>query len=118
MVAGAAGVGLEAACGTLRVATRGGAGVGSGSLLLWIVGLSFGTGALRTGGGGTLDFRSGGGAEETVEAPGPEGGHSDDGRSAASEAVPSVTALLTWMTYPHLRHFIRTERPATFSSAI
>ncbi len=31
---------------------------------------------------------------------------------------PSVTALLMWMTCPHLRHFIRTERPATFSSAI
>jgi hypothetical protein len=75
----------------------------------------------RTGGGGTLDWRTGGDAEEPAslaDAPGPEGGHSEDGRSAASEAVPSVTALLTWMTYPHLRHFIRTERPATFSSAI
>jgi hypothetical protein len=92
-------------------------------LLLWIAGraATFGAGAVRTGGGGTLDWRGGGGAEErtsVVEAPGPDGGHSDDGRSAASDAVPSVTALLTWMTYPHLRHFIRTERPATFSSAI
>ncbi len=31
---------------------------------------------------------------------------------------PSVTALAMLMRYPHLRHFIRTDRPATFSSAI
>jgi hypothetical protein len=93
-------------------------------LLLWNAGraATFGAGAVRAGGGGgTLDWRAGGGAEErasVIELPGPDGGHSDEGRSDASEAVPSVTALLTWMTYPHLRHFIRTERPATFSSAI
>jgi len=34
------------------------------------------------------------------------------------EVDPSVTALLMLMRYPHLRHFMRTERPATFSSAI
>ena len=28
-----------------------------------------------------------------------------------------ASALDTWIMCPHLRHFIRTERPATFSSA-
>ena len=32
--------------------------------------------------------------------------------------APSVIVLLIWMTWPHFRHFIRTERPATFSSEI
>jgi hypothetical protein len=29
-----------------------------------------------------------------------------------------ASELETWIIWPHLRHFIRTERPATFSSAI
>ncbi len=29
-----------------------------------------------------------------------------------------ASELETWIMCPHLRHFIRTERPATFSSAI
>ena len=105
-VAVGAGVGFGAACGMLRATARGGAGVGSGTdLRLPAAGrfATFGIGAVRAGGGGTLDWRcgAGGGAEERtwlIDAPGPEGGHSEEGRSAASEAVPSVTALLTWIT--------------------
>lgn len=106
VVAGAAGVSFDTACGMLRVAPRGGGGVGSGTdLRLAAAGrfATFGAGAVRAGGGGTLDWRwgAGGGADERaspIDAPGPEGGHSEEGRSAASEAVPSVTALLTWIT--------------------
>ncbi len=32
------------------------------------------------------------------------------------DAIPM--ALDTWIMKPHLRHFMRTDRPATFSSAI
>jgi hypothetical protein len=124
----------------LRVAARAGGGVGSGSDFLSEAAerfATFGVGAVRTGGGGGADGRCGGGVNgrcgggvdgrcaggtdertSVVDLPGPEGGHSEDGRSDASLAVPSVTALPTWITLPHLRHFIRTERPATFSSAI
>jgi hypothetical protein len=104
VAAGATGVGLGAACGMLRVAAFAGGGVGPGKDLLEPVGrlTTLGPGAVRAGGGGgTLDWRTGGGADEITsvfDAPGPEGGHSEDGRSAASEAVPSVTALLTWIT--------------------
>jgi hypothetical protein len=31
---------------------------------------------------------------------------------------PVAVSALTWMSSPHLRHFIRTVFPATFSSAI
>jgi hypothetical protein len=31
---------------------------------------------------------------------------------------PVAMALDTWIMKPHLRHFMRTDRPATFSSAI
>ncbi|HTA92888.1 MAG TPA: hypothetical protein VK745_25095 [Polyangiaceae bacterium] len=41
-----------------------------------------------------------------------------DGGSLPSNASPTPAMLDTWMTCPHLRHFMRTERPATFSSAI
>ena len=34
------------------------------------------------------------------------------------DAEPSVTDLAILMRCPHLRHFIRTDRPATLSSAI
>lgn len=34
------------------------------------------------------------------------------------DTEPSVTAFPMLIKYPHLRHFIRTDRPATFSSAI
>jgi hypothetical protein len=35
-----------------------------------------------------------------------------------AEEPATASALVTLMRWPHLRHFIRTERPATFSSAI
>jgi hypothetical protein len=38
--------------------------------------------------------------------------------SSLRETLPSVTAFAMLIMCPHLRHFIRTDRPATFSSAI
>jgi hypothetical protein len=47
-----------------------------------------------------------------------EGGEEPAGRSNLRDALPSVTALAMLIMCPHLRHFIRTDRPATLSSAI
>jgi hypothetical protein len=35
-----------------------------------------------------------------------------------SRLLGAAMALDTWIMKPHLRHFMRTDRPATFSSAI
>ncbi len=46
------------------------------------------------------------------------GGYEEPLPGGSLVPAPSVIVLLIWMTWPHLRHFIRTERPATFSSEI
>jgi hypothetical protein len=46
--------------------------------------------------------------------PASAGGTLDE-LGAGSDEAPR---LVTWIMKAHLRHFIRTERPATFSSAI
>src|SRR5579872_1229796 len=70
---------------------------------VWRAGAGLGGG--RGGGGGLLDRVAAGGAGATA------GG-------AAVAALDSVTAARTSMRCPHLRHFMRTVLPATFSSAI
>jgi hypothetical protein len=52
--------------------------------------------------------RAGGAAEEAAEATPPE----------APTTGPVVTTAATWMVCPHLRHFIRSDLPATLSSEI
>jgi hypothetical protein len=47
-----------------------------------------------------------------------DGGIEEPGGDSLGLPAPSVTVLLIWIMCPHLRHFIRTERPATFSSEI
>ncbi len=58
--------------------------------------------------------RTGGASAESTSAP--SATSSTGGGGAVEPAMAS--ALETWIKCPHLRHFIRTERPATFSSAI
>jgi len=95
-----------------------------------------GTGAAAAGAdfGGTVgeDFGGddGGGGALSVEETSLAASIADGAASAAdvvsigaggslpSNASPTPATLDTWMTWPHLRHFMRTERPATFSSAI
>jgi hypothetical protein len=40
------------------------------------------------------------------------------GKLSGRSICDSVPGAPMWMTLPHLRHFMRTERPATFSSLI
>lgn len=62
-----------------------------------------------------------GGADSTTGAGGAFGtpGGSEPQPSSGGGSVDGAGGIsLSGMTKPHLRHFIRTERPVTFSSAI
>lgn len=73
----------------------------------------------RRGGGACPAARGGAGAPGSRHEPREDGGGGIDERpSSLRETLPSVTALEMLIMCPHLRHFIRTDLPATFSSAI
>src|SRR5262245_61933619 len=57
-------------------------------------------------------------AERLVANPRCKGRGAFAGRGGAVETLVSVTAARTSIWCPHLRHFMRTVLPATFSSAI
>lgn len=75
------------------------------------------------GGDSTLANGSGFSSEPARESRTLEGGASNSttdsaGPGGGAVELGAASALDTWITCPHLRHFIRTERPATFSSPI
>ena len=89
------------------------------------VGLERGNGAPRDWGFATKAFAvgdagpggpSGGGIIAASRATG--GGAGGGAGADASESCGTPSALLIGMRWPHWRHFILTERPATRSSAI
>ncbi len=79
-----------------------------------------GAGGLGAGGAARVTGRAGSRQrpDEGGGALADEGGGLSLKPSSFFAELPSVTDLLMLIRYPHLRHFIRTERPATFSSAI
>jgi hypothetical protein len=100
-----------------RVGEKGGflsSGFGSG------FSFGFGSGfdaAVVAGLGSDLGATAGSGATLGARAV-PLAASIADGGSLPSNASPTPAMLETWMMCPHLRHFMRTERPATFSSPI
>lgn len=71
----------------------------------------------------TADARGGGGTAAGMFASGVDGGALLGSASLTSggslpRPLGGGMELDTWIMKPHLRHFIRTDRPATFSSAI
>jgi hypothetical protein len=85
--------------------TGGAAGDGAGAAF----GALFGRVAAGTTAGGGANEASAGGAR--LRASPASGG-------SLSKPLDAAMALDTWIMKPHLRHFMRTDRPATFSSAI
>jgi hypothetical protein len=121
--AGAAFGALGRAGGTAgfgTVATLPGGGRGAGKAAPFAVGNFAGAGATRGAAGeGATGFAGcaaepaggGGGGAELSASLSCSGG-------SLSVMPGDAKALDTWIMKPHLRHFMRTDRPATFSSAI
>jgi hypothetical protein len=107
--------------GSGPLAAAAGAGFGAG----FATAARVGAGAAFFGSGFAATFGAGFGSDLGAEACGSGGSEAiwldvsiADGGSLPMIASPTPATLDTWIKCPHLRHFMRTERPATFSSAI